>query len=533
MRRFSFGTFLVDDGNHALYETCRSIAALSYRGRLPVLLVAPEGHGKTHLLYSIVNRARSGPARTGVAFVSADEFPAEVRRLTRNPGPVERARNAILLVDDLHRFRHHLDELDRLVDLFLKHGHYVVLTSETPLDSLNHLPAPLARRLARGHAVRSETVAEPPPTAQSAEPDPAENAELEHLRGQWQTTQQELEKAQQELEQLRGENALLKVSAREVGPLRERLEALQDQLEHAQPEPAPRTESPARQQAGAVLEKAAALLQEVQQSRSRLAQMREQSRVFEAKPATAEETGDAPAGAPDPPPAPAGTDSSALDEALAERDRLREERERLEREVETLRRSVARANEERDETRRHLRAAFEKLDRYEKNLTELRAQIDHYSTETESAADEMDDEQAEAARLEAATVAEELRTVQAQFASGLRMIDRMADRLDALCASLGGPEVPESNEAEPFFVTPVEEKKPAATPDLEDGSGGAVEPAFVPGIVPRPPDKVAAAPVAHLRPAEGDWTPRRSLHHIEELAEPGLFSYPDDHDSSI
>lgn len=533
MRRYSFGTFLVDDANRALYDTCRSIASLSYRGRLPVLLVAPEGFGKTHLLYSIVNRARSGPARTGVAFVSADEFPTEVRRLTRNPGPVERARNAILLVDDLHRFKDQLDELDKLVDLFLKHGHYVVISSAVPLASLGHLPAPLLRRLGRGHAFQVEAGARlspKQPSAQSVETAPSGlDAELDGLRRQCENAQHEMETARREIEQLRAENALLKVSAREVGPLRERLDMLQDRFDQSNDEPVKPPASPARQQAGVVLEKAAALLEEVQQSRTRLAQLRDQSRIFDLKPEPAAPAQPAPVETQEP--VEPDATNHALAQVLAERDQLREEREKLERDVETLRRSVARANEERDETRRHLRAAFEKLDRYEKNLDELRAQVDQYSSEQETAVEERVQLQSEATRIDAAAVSEGLRDVQAQFAAGLRMIDRMADQLDALCVSLGASEVPDrlSGDAEPFFVTPAAEE---AVPERNPEEDREDETAFVPGIGAHRESAVDAEP-AQLRRLDADWAPRRSLHHIEELSEPGLFSYPDEYDSSI
>lgn len=531
MRRFSFGTFLVDDANRALYETCRSIASLSYRGRLPVLLVAPEGYGKTHLLYSIVNRARSGPDKTGVAFVSAENFPTEVRRLTRNPRPVERARNAILLVDDLDRFHDRLDDLDRLVDLFLKHGHYVVLTSAAALSSLTHLPAPLQRRLERGHAFEIQAPgngAQVKPESQPSAPaSPALEQEVQHLRRQCETVQQELSHARQEIEQLRGENALLKVSAREVGPLREKLEALQDQIDHASPEPpAPPEDSPARQQAGEVLEKAAALLEEVQQSRSRLAQIREQSRLFDlAHPPIASEP-------PTEPPEPAVDPSAdaALEEVEAERDRLREERDSLQREIDTLRRSVARANEERDETRRHLRAAYEKLDRHEKSLAELRERLEEATGATESAVEEQIKARTGAARLDASAMSDGLRDVQAQFAAGLRLIDRMADRLDALCAALGGSDAQETDTAEneTFFVTPADD-----APSKPEAQEPEEQPAFVPGIGAQVEASEEAEASALERAAEERWNRRRTLHHIEELSEPGLFSYPDEPDSSI
>ena len=58
---------------------------------MPVLLLGDDGCGKTHLLYSVVNQIRSGSARTGLAYVTAREFPDKVRGLIKDPTPVQRA----------------------------------------------------------------------------------------------------------------------------------------------------------------------------------------------------------------------------------------------------------------------------------------------------------------------------------------------------------------------------------------------------------------------------------------------------------
>ncbi|MFA6244140.1 MAG: DnaA/Hda family protein [Candidatus Hydrogenedentales bacterium] len=140
MKRFNFGTFLVDDANRRAFEVCRDISELAPISPQPVLLLGDEGCGKTHLLYSIVNRIRAGSSKTGLAYVTAYDFPDQVRALIDDPSPVERAQTAILLVDQLEALREWIEELEGVIRIFLDNHHSVVLASSVHHGRLHNLP---------------------------------------------------------------------------------------------------------------------------------------------------------------------------------------------------------------------------------------------------------------------------------------------------------------------------------------------------------------------------------------------------------
>lgn len=153
MKRFSFSTFNVDDSNREAFETCRAVSELRTVEPQPVLLLGDDGCGKTHLLYSIVNHVRASSARAGLAYVTAREFPDEVRRLTEDPSPLERAPAAILLVDQLENFTNRARDLAGVVALFLGGGHQVVLASSVHPARLRHLPETLRSLVAAGRII--------------------------------------------------------------------------------------------------------------------------------------------------------------------------------------------------------------------------------------------------------------------------------------------------------------------------------------------------------------------------------------------
>lgn len=153
MERYSFGTYLVDEFNQEAFSLCHDIANLKSDVRQPVTIIGDTGTGKTHLLYSIIGHIRATTAATGLAYVNANEFPRAVRDLVTHPRPVEEATSAILLVDDLDRFKLDLDILASVIRLFLDNGHYVVCASRMHLSRLQQLPGGLAHILDNGHRV--------------------------------------------------------------------------------------------------------------------------------------------------------------------------------------------------------------------------------------------------------------------------------------------------------------------------------------------------------------------------------------------
>ena len=262
MQRYTFATFLVDEANREAFKLCRDLAGLRWDGAPAIALVGERGFGKTHLLYSIVNHVRASTTETGIAYVRGGDFPREVRDLVANPGPVRSAKSAILIVDDIDAFGEAVDVLERLVRLFLEHGHRVLFASSTPVAELTYLPASLRETLQSAHIVtivpdaksvpgdsiidkmedraaviarQEERIAELEAAlrsgntthdADSDEP-PAPDTAGKH-QSFVRELRERLDDAQDEIEHLRGENALLNVSTREHDTLRTRIRELEE-----------------------------------------------------------------------------------------------------------------------------------------------------------------------------------------------------------------------------------------------------------------------------------------------------------------
>jgi len=153
MKGFRFETFNTHPGNQAAYDLCRAIAAQQYDGVCPVVLLGADGAGKSHLLWSIVNEVRARALKTGLALVMAQEFPAKVRNLIRNPEPIQRGKPAILLVDGLEEFRETAGDLEAVVRIFLDNHQPVVLASGVLPDRLSALSPAFKLALNEGQVV--------------------------------------------------------------------------------------------------------------------------------------------------------------------------------------------------------------------------------------------------------------------------------------------------------------------------------------------------------------------------------------------
>lgn len=270
MKQYSFGTFLVDDANRAAFEACRNVADLQDVDPMPVVLVADKGCGKTHLLYSIVNRVRATSADTGLAYITADNFHPRVRALVSDPAPLQQAATAILMVDQLDAFADCLDELEAVVRVFLHYGHPVIVASRTQPERLEHLPAGLRDVMRGGQtieiaypdaAARAEIIhrqvceelearirqqEEELAVLRAAAPAPPEgDAELTALRAELDASKAHSDAVQHELEHLRAELALQTASDKEARYLRGRLEAAEHEVERLRADLAHHAEPPA------------------------------------------------------------------------------------------------------------------------------------------------------------------------------------------------------------------------------------------------------------------------------------------------
>jgi len=196
MKRFSFDAFQVDDANREAFDVCKTIAELKPVSPLPVTIVADNGAGKTHLLYSIVNQIRGSGAKTGLAYVTAKDFPEQVRGLIKDATPVQRAKSAVLLVDQLEDFDELADDLETVVKIFLDSNHYVILASSLGPSRLKKLSDRFRSLLKAGQVVRVKKKASDSTTLIPAgEMDPLAPDPLDDKEGEIHQLRVALEKA--------------------------------------------------------------------------------------------------------------------------------------------------------------------------------------------------------------------------------------------------------------------------------------------------------------------------------------------------
>lgn len=186
MKGMTFENFRVDHGNRAAYDYCRRAATLQYDGGRTVVLLGPEGAGKSHLLWSIVKHIRASSARAGLALVMASEFPEQVRQLAVNPAPIQDDKPALLLVDDLQAFSADAHVLEGVVKAFLANGHGVLLASSVHPDRLALFTEPFRATLCHGEVLEMRPAA-PLPVS-----DDEELESIEALRAERDALEQKL-----------------------------------------------------------------------------------------------------------------------------------------------------------------------------------------------------------------------------------------------------------------------------------------------------------------------------------------------------
>jgi hypothetical protein len=521
-RDSSFSSFLVDEGNRRGHDLCLAVSQADPISPLPLILVGEPGCGKTHLLYATANRLRATAGHAAILFVSPGAWGEDLERIIADPAPIDMARHAVLLVDDLQGFAAKYEPIARLIEIFLENDHYVVLATEAHPDRLSGVPAKLRRQLkggqiveiAAGEARRSLETIEARLRGQQAEAIArleqrvremeAESPEAAAARrrsraGEMEQARRESAEAREEAEHLRAEMALLKVSAREAGQFRARVQELEGQLvERAkQPAPAPAEDEDAikrklvearfdaqkaREEARGMLERAQGLLKELHQNRSTFEEaQRERERqrgeilkleaVFRGERATAlEGPGAAEESAPLEPP--------ALPAAPAETTALQDE-------IHRLQEGLVRARSERDTMKSHLAHVREELDETRRDNDRVRAESLKERTEREEHVRELEAAliarhgEVEGLREAHKMLTGEVETLRTQVADGASVVER-------LIALLGGA-------------------GPAAEASSETADKVGV----------REPDPIVRADFGEsLRLA-----PKRSagLHHVEEL----------------
>lgn len=168
MKGRSFDTFELTPGNREAHDVCRRVASLEEMGPSLVLLLGPEGCGKSHLLWSIAKQVRLSSIPVGLALVTPGDFPDKVKSLVEDPRPLQ-GRRAMLLVDNLEGFDLEVRRLEAVIDVFLSHQHPVIVASNVQPNRLQKLSGPLRARFARSRSVILEARVEGAAPWQAAE----------------------------------------------------------------------------------------------------------------------------------------------------------------------------------------------------------------------------------------------------------------------------------------------------------------------------------------------------------------------------
>jgi chromosomal replication initiator protein len=145
----AFATFVAGAGNRRALDAARAFAA----GRSAILVLsAPSGLGKTHLLRAVERELRSRPG--AVLFFSALQFRRQVAfsdlRGRRDAFVAMAGAAQAFLLDDLHLlggFDAAQDALTEVLDRLAARRARLAFTTDRPLRGLPGLSAPLRRRL--------------------------------------------------------------------------------------------------------------------------------------------------------------------------------------------------------------------------------------------------------------------------------------------------------------------------------------------------------------------------------------------------
>ncbi len=153
MKGFSFENFEVQEHNQQAYALCRAVASLQDDVHSPLVLLGPEQAGKSHLLWSVVKQVRAGAVKTGLALITAKQFPDKVKTLVEDPSPIQRGAPAILLVDTLEAFQEEAAVLETVVARFIESGHTVVCATNVHPQRLQQFSSAFHALLAEGQLV--------------------------------------------------------------------------------------------------------------------------------------------------------------------------------------------------------------------------------------------------------------------------------------------------------------------------------------------------------------------------------------------
>ncbi len=161
---FTFQSFVVGDSNREAYRAAEAAGASPGSELNPLLIYGEAGHGKTHLLCAVGNRALADDPSRLIAWFPATELERELTEAieeNRVDGFHARyGRADVLLLDDIHflaRGRGVQQEFARLFGFLCSQGKQIAATGDRPLEELDVLVDDIRSHFSSGAAVRINT----------------------------------------------------------------------------------------------------------------------------------------------------------------------------------------------------------------------------------------------------------------------------------------------------------------------------------------------------------------------------------------
>ncbi|MBN1423889.1 ATP-binding protein [Candidatus Fermentibacteria bacterium] len=156
----SFETFVVGDANRAIFLAAEEAAEYPGTTRNPLLIYGEVGHGKTHLLCAIGNRALARDPSRCVAWLTATEVEHDLTEAIETKSVdgfhTRYQRADFLLLDDIQFLARHRgvqQEFAKLFRLLCAQGKQVAATSDRPLEEIEVLLDEVRSQFSTGAAV--------------------------------------------------------------------------------------------------------------------------------------------------------------------------------------------------------------------------------------------------------------------------------------------------------------------------------------------------------------------------------------------
>ena len=155
--RYSFDTFVAGPTNEFAYAVARRVASWADGHFNPVLIHAPYGFGKTHLLQALAAEAARSRPEKRVIYLTAERFLSNFVKALQERTTAEfkeELRTAdLLLIDDAHFVAGKTttqEELFQTLTALVGDGRRVVMSSDRPPSALTEMDARLRSHLAAG-----------------------------------------------------------------------------------------------------------------------------------------------------------------------------------------------------------------------------------------------------------------------------------------------------------------------------------------------------------------------------------------------